>query len=305
MGLKTIAQIPIALVDEQPIAILLQNEHSEASSLLSYRRASWKDDVLRSYQVQSSAFKDLQKAADPKLRAQTLSQAKEALRRSHADHDRLTAARKELVDPKAGPKELDRAVVLEDNLLEEIQRGENALDKFIRAQDEILKVENDPHRRELLAEVEQGKLLEAEAEYDKAIALYDKIAADPKAIEGVKKRADDLRSAWSIKSPEHQEARTFVYETWPKVPTDGLEAGVAKASAHLKTLKAAGDKLTPRKLLMAINNHAARLKKELEPLNEINPDDETKIKVIKNAAEALNKLNDEVLKAFPEFKPKS
>src|SRR5262249_34876153 len=155
-------------------------------------------------------------------------------------------------------------------------------------------VEKDPERRALVEKVDRAKLLEVAAEYDQAIALYEQVVANTKfTIGGVVEHLEQRKQAWQIKTGEQGEARAYIYRVWPKLDTAGLPQGIAKAAEHLKALKDADDHLTPRKLLIGINAHAARLTEELKGLKEVNADDENKIKVIKQAAEALQKLNDE------------
>src|SRR5262249_10144653 len=149
----------------------------------------------------------------------------------------------------------------------------------------------------LRKEVARAQALEEEAEYDKAIEIYKKVAGNTEfPMKDVEDHLKKLEEEWAPKSPEHADARKFVYEVWPKLDTEGLESGIAKAVDHLKALQGVHDYRTARKLLRAIGEHASRLSKEQSQLSSASIEDESKIRTIQKAAEGLQKLNDEALK---------
>ena len=78
------------------------------------------------------------------------------------------------------------------------------------------------------AQIEDAERLTALIEEARNLAG---LADDPKLAARVK----ELKGAWEIKSPEHQEARTFIYETWPKqAKAAEMKATLEEARANLE-----------------------------------------------------------------------
>jgi tetratricopeptide (TPR) repeat protein len=133
--------------------------------------------------------------------------------------------------------------------------------------DKLIKEANSPRRRELVATIKRAELLEKQAEFDKAIEIYESVLKAGDSAE-VKAHVDQLKLAWSIKSKEHAQARKFVYDTWPVLDLTALAANIAKASESLQTCREASDYLTPLKLFLVNLQHAKALAKELQVLNK-------------------------------------
>ena len=116
---------------------------------------------------------------------------------------------------------------------------------------------------------QRAKAQELEADFDGAIQTYKDILAQHGEREQVRKALDDLIKKWEFKSPEHREARKFVYGPWARLKTlDDVRTGLPKAKEALETCKQVGDKLTPIKLLNAAASATEILEKEFEELKK-------------------------------------
>ncbi len=142
--------------------------------------------------------------------------------------------------------------------------------------------------------LERARLLEGEAEFDQAIALYDKFLVASPDQPKVKEHLDRLKAAWATKSSQHKEARYFLVGTWPKVEVAELAANLAKAHAALAVCKDAQDRLTPLNVMQADVLHAANLKKLLDTLKrQDNADNRAQLKALIPVSESLRRLHAE------------
>jgi hypothetical protein len=139
-------------------------------------------------------------------------------------------------------------------------------------------------------------LLEKQAEFDKALELYEQVLKSPNTGE-IKPRVDQLKADWQVKSKEHAEARLFLYETWPKLELADLPAKIGKARESFKKCKDAGDRMTPLKLQLVNIQHATALLQELEVLRKAadNEDNTAKRKAMNQLALDLPALQREVM----------
>jgi hypothetical protein len=284
-GDKPQARIPVPLFDDQPVPLSV-NVASDAGSLLAFRQAAWERAVNSAWQEQNELFRELTVlASKPEKRAESLKQIQEGLQRSRDDFNRLTTERAELV--KAGPLNLPAA----DDRLKKINEGINELKDFLAKLEKIDVEENDPKKKQWLAQVEQGRRLEADLEVDKALAVYDQVLKDGYEDENFKKHLTALHKEWMTKNEEHRKARAFIYEVWPTLDDVGLKDKLSDIKTYEATCKAAGDWRTLTKLFKATEAHAVRMKQELSELKpEINIDDEKQAKVIQEVSKGLVEL---------------
>lgn len=285
------ARLPVPLVDDQPVHLMLE-PISDDGGLVAIRRQTWKREVADSYLVLVSLFEELlnraQKAGADQ-RAETLKIARAGLKRTQNDHARLTDERSDLL--KARPTD-ERLLAQEDKILKALEDRTKELSQFITAQELNLKEETDPKRLELLNEVEQANLFMKKAEYDKALAVLEKVASKKEfKFQGVAERLELLKERWAIKNDNHSKARAFIYDVWPKLDTAGLEARLKEAADQLKVCIAAGDGLTPHRFLLGLEEHVARLTKEAGNLNTAEIDDESKLKSIDQISKKLSELD--------------
>jgi hypothetical protein len=301
---EPLPQVPIALVDDQPVLIEV-NATQDADTLFTASKAAWQSDVAESRLVQINLFKHLAAlGADVEKRAEVIQEAERALKRSKKDRANLMKQRTDLLkDAKDSKIKLDTA--REDKRLAEIEEGERELANFITEQKKIEATENDPQRKKWLSEIGQAKLLEKDLEYGKALAIYEKIQKEGFQDAELDKHLKEVRQLWKPPADaEHKEARNFIYRVWPALDTAGLEENLPTARKAFERCQKAGDVISVRKLLKGIEGHADRLTKEFSELRpEINIDDEQPAKRIKKVSEALGKLLKEVQTYLQKSQP--
>jgi hypothetical protein len=169
--------------------------------------------------------------------------------------------------------------------------------------------EDDLCRRAILDLINKAELREADADFAKAIELYDELLAkikaagikDPK-LNDYKNHADKLKAAWKVTDAEHKAARKFIYERWPRLDTtEDLIRGVAQARDALQACCKAGDKLSPQKLLKVALNHDVKLKLRRAELNpSISSDDAQEAQEIEAVLDDLAKLLEEGREALKQ-----
>jgi hypothetical protein len=281
------AQIPVPIVDERTVVVPVSITADPAADLL-VNRDRLVTELNESVLVYTDLFKDLGKAMEkPDGRQPAHDRAQARLQDLQGDlarfEERLRLLR---------PSKLDLAVA--EQRVKDLHKFQDDLQRFVAGLEKILKEENDPARKELLAKVEQAKLLEEQAEFDKALGLYEA------AWEGLKdpalrKKLDELKEGLKFRDDRHRQAHEFIYLTWPALTPAQLPGRLGEAQQAFAACRDAGDVLRPRKLLRAAIAHAERVNEEALALaSEAREDDEKKAKALAEAADGLKKLIQEV-----------
>jgi hypothetical protein len=220
-------------------------------------------------------------------REKIVDRAREGLKRTQDDYERLFAEKEELLrDPTVKQAELAG----EEKSLDDLKKGQQQLQDFVTKQEAVLKEENKPEKKAARAKVIDAGLAEDKAEYGQAIKLYGEALGVIEAP-AVKKHLEELEAKWELRGDNHKKARAFIYDRWPDLDTIGLDNEMDKAKKALEECKAVGDTLSPRKLLLAAQTHVSQLKKEAGLLRQdINPDDVKPAKRIARVTEKLQEL---------------
>ena len=297
-------QIPIALVDDQPVFIKINVAQDPASLYIIHLR-DWQSDVYESSVVQVGLFKELGSLASGSgPREEIIKKAERGLKRSKDDRrdlmDRKEELLKEAKESRAGRIDTAR----EDQRLQEIANGEKALEDFIAQQKKIEATENDPKVKQWKSEVERAKLLENDLEIGKALEIYQKIQQEGFKNADLDNHVKKLQEIWKTGDAELEEARNFIYRVWPTLDTARLEEKLPEARKALEKFKKEGDIVSIRKLLKGTEIHADRLRKELDELNpKIVVADEQQARLIQSVSGELIKLGkaaEEYLRSRPE-----
>jgi hypothetical protein len=211
-----------------------------------------------------------------------------------AESERLAAEQADL-DKLARKQKIKLDLSLGMTLAAELAKKENQLVTYLDGLAKHLQIANSEETRQLLAMVKRAELLEKQADFDKAIEQYES-ALKARDLPEVKAHLDHLKAAWAIKSPEHGQARQFIYSTWPTLDLPAVHANLNKAKESSHICRDAADRLTPRKLLMANLQHANELAKELEVLRKAkdSQDNRTKLKEMLQLVDGLRSLQLEV-----------
>jgi hypothetical protein len=257
-------QEPVPIFGDEPTQCFV-NISDDPRNRLSFERRQWEQTMYETDLVVVKLFEDLLKA-EPDKRQATINKARSGLEQLDADLDQFKRRRDELVSLKMDQKDLK----VGESRLKDLNDKHDKLKAYIANQEDVIRQENDPVRKAILESIEQAKLLEGQAEFGKAIEAYKEVLKagikDPK-LEDYRNKVKRLEAAWAIKSPEHEAARKFIYETWPSLGTDQLKGGISDARNALDACRKAGDKLAPQKLAKVALSHDGKLKQKKADLN--------------------------------------
>ncbi len=228
------------------------------------------------------------------LHAAALDEARKALTALQADRNAFQAEREALRSAAAKlPAGSSLHLTEGDKRLQEIEAWQGKLQAAIANLEDVIRQANDVKRKEAQALVAEARVLEDQAEYGQAIARYEKAL---KLVNGeqpeIAKHLAALQKAWKTKGEKHEQARQFIYETWPKLPTSRqIQEQLRTAEAALRTCRAAGDRLSVEKLLLSSLSHTTVLQIELDALKKQDDEDaRDQIRTIEATAGDLEKL---------------
>jgi hypothetical protein len=283
-----VPKIPVALFDDRTVVIPV-NINADASVQLSLRKELWVGQVYDSLLGVANLFKDLETLLKDKKRDEALARAKRGFDGLREDLTRFGQQREELYnDAKSAGARIDFGEG--DERLKELKVGKDKLQDLIARLEKVVNEENDPKRKELQGKVSQAQVLEGEAEFGKALELYEQVLASGLDDADLRKHYEKLKKDWEVKGDKHKQAREFIYETFPGLDPLKLAEHLDEARQAFETCKAAGDTLSPLKLLNVALADAGKLKEKLNSLQEGNEDDRTIARHIVEVADGLNKL---------------
>jgi hypothetical protein len=296
-------QIPLALVDDQPIFIEV-NAAKDVDVLFTVRVANWQNNVADSLQMQANLFKRLESlSTKADQREEIVREAERGVQRSRDDRVLLLKQKDELVK-EARAKKRTLTTLREDKRLADLAEGERVLEQFIGEQRKIGAIENDPQLKKWRSEIENAKLLETGLELGQAIDIYERIQKEGYKDAGLDAHLKKLHDLWKVADAEHEQARRFIYRVWPTLDSEHLEDNIPKARQALQKCEAAGDLVTIRKLVKETATHADRLKKELSELNpDIISDDVEPARQRKKVSEQIVRLGSESQEYLETHKP--
>ncbi len=287
-------QVPIALVDDQPVVIEVTGSR-DVDTLFTLHVSEWQRKVADSVQMQVDLFKRLETlGSKAENRNEILAAAVSGMKRAREDRTELLKRRQDLAE-EAKRSRKDLKTPIEDSRLQQLDKYEAALTTFIDEQRKIEEKENDPQLKKWLREIENAKLREQDLEIEKALEIYERIRKEGYENPDLDKRIEQLRKDWELHGPEHEEARGFIYRVWPTLDSARLEESIPKARNAFKTCKDAGDLISIQKLLRGTLGHAEQLEKKLA---ELKPDlvieDEKEALQLKKVIEQIVQLGLEI-----------
>jgi hypothetical protein len=170
---------------------------------------------------------------------------------------------------------------------------------------DVIRIENDPtaaaNRKAIEGLLLEAKLLAQKADLDQAIAKYEEAlkltATEPAAKVEIEKALEELRKLWEVKSPEHANARKYIYETWANLaqPQEVREA-LAPARRAFETCKSAGDRISLMKMYLVGPQVLERFAENLRTLVDeaVDDEDRKKLAAYERTREDLEKLLNDV-----------
>jgi len=304
-GAKVRAQMPVTVLDRERIVVctLAAAGESEAVGLLDQDYERFLGHLREGVLKEGERTKELNERNEAKDLEGALEQAERGQRELSADinsfHQEASALRERA--RALGPEPSERVQAVGD-LLEKLAQQLRELQKYCSGLKEAVSRQKDPRIAQIRASFVRAQSLEDQAEFPAAIALYKQTigdAKDPELVKEYQKKLDKLNVTWAIKNNEHEKARAFIQDTWPKLTSvEDLSAQKPMAFAALATCRAVGDYLTPRILPKANLVHADRLGKRLAAVTRSgNAEVAEEAKKIREICDDLMELNKAAEKA--------
>src|SRR5262249_47197643 len=138
-----------------------------------------------------------------------------------------------------------------EQALKALDAKADELAKWLANLEVMIKDAGSPETLAMKKTLERASLLEGEANFDEAIALYEQVLKARPNETKVQEHLTKLKASWAIKSDKHGKARQFLINDWPKLGASELLKNFDKADESLAVCKEAGDTLTPLKLIQA------------------------------------------------------
>lgn len=293
-GSEQLAQVPVALFDEQPVICELQAApEAEAQGFLETRRDQWLRRVYENVNLANERNRELELLMKQDLMEVALENARNGVQVLKKEMASLAQEKGELgrlADRKPG----GTAFTLHDGpeRLEDLQKYQGELEALTTRLEHA--VQQAERGRRFFQQLERAKLLEKNADFEQALALFDKILVDFDPHPKLKAHVEDLRSGWKLQGEDHAKARQFIYQTWPNLDLVSLRLRLGEAQKALEVCKKAGDRLTPRRLVQAYPKHVEVLQKRLAVLRQAtNVDSRLEARAFADMAQnLLNLFND-------------
>jgi hypothetical protein len=268
-GSTTLVHFPVPLVDDRTVVCWMsRNVAAIKQAEVEQRRDQWVRGYLEAHRQAEARQADYNAAYTEKTLDLALKLGKQLQDFMAADFDRLKKERDNLVDLAAKNK-----------MPLDFSAGNELAAALVERQDQLAKhlanLEQHLKQREqspaLIATLQKADLLEKQADFDKAIEMYQAVVDKaPKGfdVEWVKERLNKLQAAWKIKGEDHRQARQFIYDTWPGLDLEGVKANLVKAKESFQRCKDKEDYKTALKLMLVNVKHATKLAKENENLRK-------------------------------------
>jgi tetratricopeptide (TPR) repeat protein len=291
-GEKALVEFPVPLVDDRTIVCRMSPDATaikQGEVLLRLNRwVRWSYEALSTCEQRLTDFNNALKGP----LEQALKLGHQNLEAISGETTRLTSERAALAK-LAGAQKMGVDYSEGDQLAKALEFRHKQLQEYLVELDKLLKEETSDAKRDLAAMVKRAELLEKQADFEQAIQLYDKVLKERPDSAKVKEHLAQLKDAWAIKDKGHEEARRFIYDSWPGLDMPGLKANMAKGKEMFARIQAAGDTKTPLKLVLANVHHATVLTKRLEALRKspvFTEDNNTEIKALVQLAAELQNL---------------
>ncbi len=295
-GATALAQFPLAIVDDRTIvcAVSAQPQADDHASL-DVRRQQLVKRILETLQVVDQRFGEQRILLGQSLEASV-------------DHARLTLALLdgEIAYVRGERDEIKQIAKKQNPSKQRHEEGDKGLARLTQLRgvvsESIGRIRQGIADRDVQTEkqkmavklVEQASLLESQAQYDEAIDNYQKAAALLPEPGKVGERLTILRAGWEIKNDAHRQARKFVVETWPKIDVAVIKEHLVGAQKALDVCRDVGDRLTPRRFLMANVDHLANISQVVEKLKRSRTaEDQQRVKGWRQIVETLRELSNQ------------
>jgi len=282
--------IPLPLLDDTTIVVTLRTDaDAEDRASLEYRVGLWERRILEDLRLGNERLKEINEQI-----LRSFNQALETARYA----DKSLTEELESIDQErgqikklAGKLKLSADLARGDAMLGELHERHKEMQVRLGRYTEAVKEATDIRSLGLKSLLEKAKLHEDLAEFEQAIQSYRTLLKISPGLGKVRAYLDRLEGDWKLAGPDHEKARRFVYDVWPKLDLLELAKHQKEAEAALRAFKEAGDRLSPQRFLKANVQHAANVVKKAEALKrDASTDARNQAKIVRETARALADL---------------
>jgi tetratricopeptide (TPR) repeat protein len=295
------AKIPVAILDDRTVDCpLKKNRQEEELGDWNSKKKRWQERIYDSHLAVNELFQELNQYLEKQQVKEALAAAQnglKAMENEDANFRDELAELKKTAETAGGAqtKDLMNELAQGERRLQELRDKRKQVADFVANLDKALQKAQSPEAQNLAKMVENAKILESTAEFEKAIVMYEKILREPEPPPSVKDHLQKLQRQWTLKDKQHGQARSLIYNVWPKMESaTEMKAHLDEVRKAFQICKAAGDRLTPLKLLNANIALSSKLQKELDGLQGTSEGGGTKAQTIADVAEELSKLTEEI-----------
>ncbi|MCI0638070.1 MAG: hypothetical protein L0Y72_28030 [Gemmataceae bacterium] len=296
-GGAALVRLPVAIVDERTIVCRLKTQpEAETLATLEIRRDQWLRRSLDSLRLSSERLIALEYLLNKSFQA-ALESARSGQEFLAKELSQLEEERDGILKQAADKKLQGFDLGDGQALFNELAKKRKDLAAFVERIEAALADEKSEKSLGLTKLLERARLLEGEADFEQALALYGQFLKASPDQKKIREHWEALAKAWVIKDEAHAQARTYFYQVWPRLEVDDLRKNLDKAQKFLSTCAAAQDRLTPLKIVQANVSHAAALKRRLDALRRQDTEDNRlQAKAIAQVADGLRRLHAEAVK---------
>lgn len=285
--------VPVPIFDDRMVTISYdRSPHASLIAGLELDRLRYYEQVAEVLRVDAQRFDEISK-----LIAKT--ENVEALKKARANLQFLDQARRSLTsDYESLRKQAADLPGKQKFDLSDLSKGLDAIDaRRDRLKPTITDLEtaiarskdgkDDPRQLAQLQADSQAKALIAQAEYAKAIAVYEKVLAEFGEQAQLRQQLNKLREALKPRNDDHRKAQDFLNNDWPSInDVLQLKDKMPTLRQAVQTCVEANDTLTLRKFLLGLPNLEGVLAAQRQSLNpQQNPDD----RVLAEAIQAVSR----------------
>lgn len=273
-GERLLAQVPVEVLSNQVVSVTVRTVAGgdELSNLESDARACRRrlEEILSRLIENNRQLRDLLTETKNQMaltRVRTTAAMVEAeLPRQVAELARLRDAASKRSGVKLPLEESDRIVRTIEDRAKSLRGLAGELEKAVQA---AASPEADQQRKEFLALLRRAEREYEDADFDKAIATYKKALTTAGDWPEIRKRLEELETAWRVKDDAHKEARRVIFEDVPRLnEPEAIRNSLSAIHAALDTCRRANDRLTPRKLYLELIRVAILLARRDEELRK-------------------------------------
>jgi tetratricopeptide (TPR) repeat protein len=285
------AQFPIEITGDRVVTCRLKiRPDGESLAPLELRRDQWLRRILDDLRLASERVADLNILLSKSMDT-TLEAARAGLKTMDGEVNHLTLERDAILR-QASEKSAKLDLRQGEEALDALRKKKQDLQRFITRIEEVQKESTSATTLGLAKMLERARLFEAEADFDQAMALYEKVLQASPDQPRVKEHLAKLKTDWTPKDPKHAEARAFLVKIWPRLEVSELKKNLDRAREALAVCQEAQDRLTPLKVIQANAVHAANLQQRLDTLKrQTSADNPAQAKEIVGLIQGLSRLH--------------